>query len=114
MHTGWWSARCLGNPAVIGGCQRRATYGVFCPVHAWESLSDEAAKVATALARARLVLADPTATAFERRRAAWRVRRARRLRARLLRAIDRVEAASTDVAFAPRELGPLTHSRDYR
>jgi hypothetical protein len=66
--------------------------------HAWEFRCDEAAKAATRLARARLVVRNPSATPWRRRWAALEMRRARSLRRRLLAKIDVSEGAVTGIA----------------
>jgi hypothetical protein len=60
---------------------------------------DEAAKAATRLARARLVLRDPSATPFQQWRAALQARRARSLRRNLLGAIATFEDADAEIAL---------------
>ena len=84
--------RCLAHDAETGTwCPHRPSHGVFCSTHAWEFQCDEAAKAATRLARARLVLRDPSATPFQQWWAALQARRARSLRRSLFGAITDFE-----------------------
>jgi hypothetical protein len=103
MHSLIWT-RCLAQDETGAWCQHRPSHGVFCPSHAWEFQCDEAAKAATRLARARLVLRDPSATPFQQWRAALQARRARSLRRSLLGAIATFEDTETDVALTPEGL----------
>jgi hypothetical protein len=101
MHARTWT-RCLAQDAKTGAwCQHRPSHGVFCSSHAWEFQCDEAAKAATRLARARLVLRDPSATPLQQWWAALQARRARSLRRSLLGAIAGFEDTDADIALAP-------------
>jgi hypothetical protein len=65
----------------------------LCAPHGLEFRCDEAAKAATRLARARLVLENASSSAWRRRMAASQVRRALVLRRHLMKAIGDAEAA---------------------
>jgi hypothetical protein len=96
MHARSWN-RCLAfNPYTGEWCQRRSSDGVFCPSHAWDFRCNEAAKAATRLACAELVLRDRAASPFSRRRAEREASRARSLREVLLAEMDRTDVS--DVA----------------
>ena len=100
MYARPWT-RCLAQDAETGAwCQRRPSQGVFCPSHAWDFQCDEAAKAATRLARARLVLRDPSATPSQRWWAVLRARRASSLRRDLLDAMAGFERPHSDIAVA--------------
>jgi len=112
MHSHSWN-RCLAQNAETGAwCQHRPSYGVLCPSHAWEFQCDQAAKAATRLARARIVLRDPSATPFQRWRATLQARRACSLRRSLLAAIASFEATDVEGALAPE--GLVSDGRDGR
>jgi hypothetical protein len=98
MHARSWN-RCLAfHPDAGEWCHHRSSDGVFCAAHAREFRCDEAAKAATRLARAELVLRDPSATSWQRWRAARQASRARSLRQALFAAIDGVDGIErTDV-----------------
>src|ERR1700678_1388450 len=81
--------RCLAfDPETGEWCCHRPSDGVFCPSHAREFRCHEAAKAATRLVLALLVLRDPSATQWQRWRAERQTRRARSLRQVLLAEID--------------------------
>jgi len=104
MHPRSWN-RCLAQDPETGAwCRHRPTEGVFCTWHAREFREDEAAKAATRLARARLVLRDPSTTPARQWRAALQVRRALRLRRSLLGRATRSVPLDADVAFNPGSL----------
>jgi hypothetical protein len=114
MHARAW-ARCLARDTGSNGwCQRRPSDGVFCMQHAWEFRCDEADKAATRVARARLVLCNPSAPPWRRRWAALEMRRARSLRRSLLAKVDLSEARETGIALVvhgPTSSGDLTQPR---
>jgi hypothetical protein len=96
MPSQYWTRRCLARDPVTGAwCHKTPTDGAFCAPHGLEFRCDEAAKAATRLARARLVLEDPSASPWRRRMAAWQVRRALVLRRHLMTAIGDAEATGT-------------------
>jgi hypothetical protein len=104
MHAHSWN-RCLAfHPETGEWCHRRSSDGVFCPVHAREFRCDEAAKAATRLARAELVLRDASATPWRRWRAAWQVSRARSLRQALFAGIDGADDVDAGIAVMARDL----------
>jgi hypothetical protein len=104
MHARYWN-RCLAfNPETGAWCQKRPSDGVFCPSHALEFRCDEAAKAATRLARAELILRDPTASPWQRWRAGRLAGRARSLRQVLLPEIDRTGYDSPATSVAGRNL----------
>lgn len=104
MHARTWT-RCLARDAETGAwCQRRPSHGVFCPPHAWDFQCDEAAKAATRLARARLVLGDPSATPFQRWWPALQAHRARSLRRSLLSAIAGFECTDDEIGVMGNDL----------
>jgi hypothetical protein len=114
MHARAWT-RCLARDTGSNGwCQRRPSDGVFCKQHAWEFRCDEAAKAATRLARAFLVLRDPSAPPLRRWWATLEVRRARSLRRSLLAKIDQSEDTAAGVALVTHgstSSGDLTQPR---
>ena len=97
--------RCLALNAATGGwCPHQPSDGVFCSPHAREFRCDEAAKAATRLVLARLVLRDPSATRWQRWRAQRQTRRARSLRHVLLAEIDSVDGLDAGVAVTAADL----------
>jgi len=93
MHVRSWP-HCLATETDTGAwCRRRPTEGVFCARHAWEFRWDEAAKAATRLARARLVLSDPAARPWQRWRSTLQAARALSLHRSLLAKIEGAEGA---------------------
>ena len=108
MHARSWH-RCLAfNPETGAWCPRRPTDGVFCPAHALEFRCDEAAKAATRLARAELVLRDPAAPPLRRWWAERKVGRARSLRKVLLTEIDRTDGSDAAISVSARNLVPAS------
>jgi hypothetical protein len=104
MHPRSWN-RCLAfNPETGAWCQRRPSDGVLCASHAWEFRCDEAAKAATRLARAELVLREPSATPVQRWRAGRQAGRARSLREVLLAEIDRTDGSDAAISVTARNL----------
>jgi len=84
--------RCLAyDPGTHVQCRQRPSDGVFCTPHAREFRAEEAAKAATRLARARLVVDDPSAPPVRRWWASIRVRRLVALRRLLLTELARAE-----------------------
>jgi hypothetical protein len=103
MHARSWN-RCLAyHPDTGVWCGLGRSDGVFCPTHAREFRSDEAAKAATRLVGSRFVLQDPSAPRSQRWLAAWRVRRARSLRRVLLVEIDGADAFDAGIALTAME-----------
>ena len=106
MHVRTWT-RCMARDAETGAwCQHRPTHGVFCASHVWDFQCDEAAKAATRLVQAGLVLKDPSAPTLHRWRAALQAHRARSLRRYLLNAMAGLERSHPDTVFAPDDLVP--------
>ena len=104
MHARYWN-RCLAfEPETGEWCQQRPSDGVFCPSHALEFRCDEAAKAATRLARAELILRDPSASLLRRWRAGRQAGRARSLRKVLLPEIDRTGYTTTATSVVARNL----------
>ena len=101
MHARAWT-RCLARDTEFDGwCQRRPSDGVFCIKHTWEFRCDEAARAATRLAHAQLILRNPSTTPLRRWWATLEVRRARSLRRSLLTKIDRSEDINAGLALSP-------------
>jgi len=93
VHSRSWN-RCLAfDPESGAWCRRRPSDGVFCPPHAWEFRCDEAAKAATRLVRAELVVRNPSASPFQRWWAERQAGRARSLRQVLLADIEGTEGS---------------------
>jgi hypothetical protein len=104
MRVRSWN-RCLAFNSDTGAwCQHRPSDGVFCPSHAREFRSDEAAKAATRLVRAELVRRDPSATPWQRWRSERQAARARSLRTVLLAEIDRTDESSAAISVTARNL----------
>jgi hypothetical protein len=106
MYGRSFATHCLARDAESGiWCKHRPSDGVFCASHGQEFRCEEAAKVATRLARARLELEDPLTTPLRQWWAAIQVRRLQALRRRLLDAIERFEGPDADIVLAIE--GPL-------
>jgi hypothetical protein len=104
MHARSWN-RCLAfTPETGAWCQHRPSDGVFCPSHAWEFRCDEAAKAATRLARAELVLRDPSVSPLQRWWAERQAGRTRSLRKVLLAEIDRSDGSDAAIWVTARNL----------
>jgi hypothetical protein len=98
MHSRSWN-RCLALDPMSGAwCRGRPSDGVLCSSHATEFRADEAAKAATRLARARLVVWDPSTTPIRKWWATVQLRRARSLRRNLLAKVARAEGNDSDIA----------------
>lgn len=106
MHSRSWN-RCLAQDSVTGTwCQRRPSDGVFCPPHTSEFRFDEAAKAATRLEHARLVVWDPTSTPFQRWWASVQIRSARSLRRSILAKVAEAEDHTCNIASLSADLVP--------
>ena len=99
--------RCLAHDLVTGAwCHRQPADGVLCPPHASEFRLDEAAKAATRLAHARLVVWDPSSTPFQRWWASVQIRRARSRRRNVLAKVAKAEGHTPDIASLSAGLVP--------
>jgi hypothetical protein len=97
--------RCLTfNPETRPLRQHRPADGIFCPSHAWDFRCDEAAKVATRLARGEHVFRDPAASPLGRWWAGLEAGCARSLRKVLLAEIDRTDRSDAVVSVTARIL----------
>ncbi len=110
MHTRSWN-RCLAfDPETGAWCRHRPSDGVFCPSHAWEFRCDEAAKAATRLARAEIVVRDASVTPWQRWWAERQASRARALRRALVAEIDDSDGFDAGIAVTA---GNLVRTSDF-
>jgi hypothetical protein len=107
MHARSWKHCLAFSPETGEWCRQRPSDGVFCPSHAREFRCHEAAKAATRLVRAQLVLRNQSATPWQQWRAERQTRRARSLRQVLLAEIDAADDLDTSVVSVD---GPFMRS----